>query len=98
MARPEMAGSSRAGAPDQSRIAAARSRAETAKVVLAGGGAVAFVLAMGLARSSVSGHAKPTLQSLSAPPRFLAVVKSDQLRAGILGPAEAPPGAATSVS
>jgi hypothetical protein len=57
-----------------------------------------FALAMGLARSSASGHAKPTLQALSAPPRFVAVVQSDQLRAGILGPAQAPPGAATSVS
>jgi hypothetical protein len=81
-----------------SRVAAARSRAETAKVALAGGGAVIFALAMVLARVSVSGHAKPTIQSLSAPQRFTAVVHSDQLRAGILGPTQAPPGAATSVS
>jgi hypothetical protein len=81
-----------------SRIGPARRRAAAAKVVLGAGGLVAFALAMGFARVSQSGHPKHHLQSLSAPPRFLAVVRSDQLQAGILGPASAPPDATSGVS
>jgi len=81
-----------------SRIGAARRRAAGAKTVLGAGGLVAFAVVMGFARASHSGHARHRLQSLSPPARFLAVVRNDQLQAGLLGPASAPPGAATSVS
>jgi hypothetical protein len=51
-----------------------------------------------LAHGSYSGHARHGLKALSAPPRFVAAVQQDQLQAGILAPASAPAGAATSVS
>ncbi len=83
---------------NDSRIGAARRRAAAAKAVLGGAGLVAFAVAMGFARVSHAGHQKHRLQSLSAPPRFLAVVHNDQLQAGILGPASAPPDATSGVS
>ena len=81
-----------------SRIGAARRRAATAKAVLGGAGVVAFAVAMGFARVSHGGHAKQRLRSLSAPAGFVAVVHDDQLQAGILGPASAPPDATSGVS
>jgi hypothetical protein len=81
-----------------SRIAPARRRAATAKLALGLASAATFAVALTLARVSHGGQAKPVLQSLAAPPSFVAVVRQDQLQAGILAPASAPPGAATSVS
>ena len=81
----------------ESRIEAARARAASAKVVIASGGIGAFVLAMLLALNSYAGQARH-VKPLSAPPEFVATVRQDQLAAGILGPATAPAGAATSVS
>jgi hypothetical protein len=81
-----------------SRLEAARSRAAAAKVAIGSGGIVAFAFAMLLAHGSYSGHARHGLKALSAPPRFVAAVQQDQLQAGILAPASAPAGAATSVS
>jgi hypothetical protein len=81
-----------------SRLNAARRRAAAAKVAIGSGGIVAFGFAMLLAHGSYAGHARHGLTALSAPARFVAVVQQDQLQAGILAPASAPPGAATSVS
>jgi hypothetical protein len=80
-----------------SRIEAARARATSAKVVIGSGGIAAFGLAMLLAHASYAGQARH-VKPLSAPPQFVATVRQDQLQAGILGPASAPAGAATSVS
>ncbi|MDX6566976.1 MAG: hypothetical protein QOE10_2638 [Gaiellales bacterium] len=81
-----------------SRLEAARRRAAAAKLAIGSGGIVAFGFAMLLAHGSYAGHARHGLKALSAPARFVAVVQQDQLQAGILAPASAPPGAATSVS
>jgi hypothetical protein len=80
-----------------SRIEAARARAASAKVAVGSGGIAAFGLAMLLAHASYAGQARH-VKPLSAPPQFVATVRQDQLQAGILGPASAPAGAATSVS
>jgi hypothetical protein len=80
------------------RIGDARTRAHTAKTALGIVSAAAFAAAMLLTRVSHAGQAKHPLQSLSAPPSFVAAVREDQLRAGILAPASAPPDAASSVS
>ena len=67
-----------------------------AKFALAGGGAVAFLAAAALARVAYPGHARKPAKSLSAPARFVKIVRENQLQSGILAPAGAPP-EATSV-
>ncbi len=47
---------------------------------------------MGLARAQFPGHHKRGVTTLSPPASFVDVVQRDQLEAGILAPAEAPPG------
>jgi ABC-type Fe3+-siderophore transport system permease subunit len=83
---------------EASRHAAARRRAQLAKTALAAAAAVTFFGGIGLVRAHVSSHHKRKLQPLAAPKRFTAVVQRDLLAAGIMAPAEAPPGAATAVS
>lgn len=79
-------------------LQSARYRANGAKAGLVSLGAVAFVIAMVFAQRSYSGHAKEPTTALEAPPRFVEIVKRDLLQAGVVGPAQAPPGAATAVS
>jgi hypothetical protein len=81
-----------------SRLLAARRRARAAKLALGSGGAVVFGLAMLFARASHAGHPKRPVHPLSAPPRFVSVVRANLLQAGIVAPAEAPPDATTSGS
>jgi hypothetical protein len=81
-----------------SRLRAARRRARTAKLALATGGSLVFGLAMLFARGSYAGHPKRPTHPLSAPPRFVSVVRANLLQAGIVAPAEAPPEASTSGS
>jgi hypothetical protein len=81
-----------------SRVAAARRRAGRAKVALGTGGAVVFGLAMLFARASYAGHPKRPVHPLSAPPRFVSVVRANLLQAGVVAPAEAPPEATASGS
>jgi hypothetical protein len=57
-----------------------------------------FGAAMLFARASYAGHPKRPPRPLAAPPRFVHVVRENLLQAGIVAPAQAPPGAATSVS
>jgi hypothetical protein len=80
------------------RLAAARRRATFAKAVLAAGGACAFLAAAALAKVTYPGHHKRHSRSLSAPKRFVEVVRQNQLQAGILAPAEAPPGVTSAPS
>ena len=80
------------------RLIAAERRAGLAKAGLAATGAVVFGVAMAFARHSYAGHPKTLPKPLSAPPRFVSVVRENLLQAGIVAPAEAPPGATTGAS
>jgi hypothetical protein len=80
------------------RIRAARRRASAAKVVVGVISAIAFGGAMGQSRSTFAGHPKQTVRALSPPAQFVDVVRKNLLQAGLVAPANAPPGAATSVS
>ena len=84
--------------PPSPRIAAARQRSLRAKGVLAVTGAVVFGAAAVFARVSYAGHPKHRPTALAAPPAFVQIVRRNLLEAGLLAPADAPPGAATSVS
>lgn len=75
----------------EKRLAPARRRAAVAKVVLGVGGVCSFLTAAALARVAFPGHAKRHSRSLSPPKRFVAIVRQNQLEAGILAPAQAPP-------
>jgi hypothetical protein len=47
---------------------------------------------------SYAGHSKRPLHALAAPAGFVRIVRRNLLQAGIVAPAQAPPGASTSVS
>ena len=79
-------------------LQSAHRRALGAKTGLVSLGAVAFGVAMVFAQRSYAGHPKEPTTALEAPPRFVEIVKKDLLQAGVVGPAQAPPGAATAVS
>jgi hypothetical protein len=82
----------------QQRIAAARRRAHTAKLGLAAAGLAFFGLGMTLVKANAAGHARSPLRPLAAPPRFQAIVRQNALQGGLLAPAQAAPGVATSQS
>jgi hypothetical protein len=77
------------------RLGPARQRVAVAKLVLAGTGAAAFLVAAGLARVGYPGHHKRATKALSPPSRFVRVVRQNQLQSGILAPAQADPSVAT---
>jgi hypothetical protein len=81
-----------------SRVEVARRRVAAAKAAVVGVAIVAFGAALGLSRVSYAGHAKKPLRPLAAPPRYVEIVRRNLLEAGIVAPAQAPPGAATSTS
>ena len=83
---------------NDSRLEPVHRRALLAKKLFAATGALVFGGAMLLARVSYAGHPKKPPQPLAAPPRFVEIVRQNLLEAGIVAPAEAPPGAGTSVS
>jgi len=82
----------------RTRIEAAHRRAAAAKVGVAGVAILAFGAALGLSRLTYAGHPKKPLQPLAAPPKYVQIVRENLLQAGIVAPAEAPPGAATASS
>ncbi len=82
----------------QGRIAAARRRARAAKLGFAVAGLAFFGLGMTLVKANVAGHSRRPLRPLDAPSRFQAIVRQDALAGGLLAPAQAAPGAATSQS
>jgi hypothetical protein len=82
----------------QERTAAAHRRAHTAKLGLAAAGLAFFGLGMTLAKANVAGHSRRPLRPLAAPSRFQAIVRQNALAGGLLAPAQASPGAATSQS
>jgi len=81
-----------------SRFAPVRKRAAQAKVTLAVAALAAFMVGLVIARASYAGHSKRPLHALAAPPGFVRIVRRNLLAAGIVAPAQAPPGASTSVS
>jgi len=85
-------------ASGDNRVKSAKRRARFAKAVLFTGAAVVFAGAATLARTSFPGHAKEPTTPLSAPKKFVKIVRQNLLQAGIVAPAQAPPGASTSVS
>jgi hypothetical protein len=87
-----------ASAQRAEELASARRRALTAKGVLATTGACVFAVAMIFARHSFAGHPKQPTTALAASPRFVSIVRRNLLQAGVVAPAQAPPGAATAAS
>ena len=79
----------------ETRIGSARRRARIAKLTLGGVGLLAFGASVALARVAYPGHHKKAIAALSPPPRFVHVVRQDQLESGILAPAEADPSVAS---
>ncbi len=75
-----------------SRLAPVRHRVRLARSILLGGGVIAFGATMAVARAQFPGHHKHGVTNLSPPASFVDVVRRNQLEAGILAPAEAPPG------
>jgi len=93
-AEPEDAGPGESG----SRFAPVRKRAAQAKVMLIVAASAAFAAGLVVTRASYAGHSKRRLHALAAPPGFVQIVRRNLLQAGIVAPAQAPPGASTSVS
>lgn len=79
-------------------IASAKRRASAAKVGVATVGAIVFAAAAVLARHTFAGHPKAPATALGASPKFLSIVRKNLLAAGVVAPAQAPPGAATAAS
>ncbi|HET7554625.1 MAG TPA: hypothetical protein VFJ75_03105 [Gaiellaceae bacterium] len=82
----------------ETRIGAARRRADVAKLVLAGTGVLAFAASAALARAAYPGHHKQGVKALSPPQRFVRIVRQNQLESGILAPTQADPSVATAQS
>ena len=74
------------------RLEPVRRRVRIARLGLVGGAALLFGSSMALARVHFPGHHKQGVTPLAPPQNLLDVVRRDQLQAGILAPAEAPPG------
>lgn len=74
------------------RLEPVRRRVRIARLGLVGGAALLFGSSMALARVHFAGHHKQGVTPLAPPQNLLDVVRQDQLQAGILAPAEAPPG------
>jgi hypothetical protein len=84
--------------PSKPRIAAAHRRATLAKAGTVCLAIVGFGAAFAFSRVTYAGHSKKPLHPLAAPPRYVRIVRQNLLQAGIVAPAQAPPGAATSSS
>jgi hypothetical protein len=76
----------------EGRLTPTRRRVRIAQAALAAGAAAAFAGAAALARVHQPGHHKQGVTPLAPPPELLRVVRRNQLAAGILAPAQAPPG------
>jgi len=73
-------------------------RAHRVKVGFGLTAALAFGAAMLFARFSYAGNAKHEATSLSAPSRFLSIVRANRLQAGAIAPPQAPPQVVTATS
>lgn len=97
-ARPAEQRRARATSSRRAELELARRRAVAAKGALAAVGACVFTAAMVLSRHSYAGHPKQPTTALAASPRFVNIVRRNLLQAGVVAPAQAPPGAGTAVS
>jgi hypothetical protein len=82
----------------QKELAAARRRATATKAGFVAAVAVLFVGGMSFARNAYAGHTKAPVVPLAAPGRYERIVKKNLLQAGVVAPAQAPPGAASAPS
>ena len=80
------------------QLAAAKRRAIAAKSAATAFAAIVFGAGMVAAKAAYAGHTKEPTQPLAAPPRYVHVVQKNLLQAGVVGPASAPPGAASAAS
>jgi hypothetical protein len=96
--RPGPARRERISSDRAEELARAERRARAGKALLAASGACLFAITMVFARHSYAGHAKQPATALGAPPQFVGIVRHNLLQAGVVAPAQAPPGAATAVS
>src|SRR5579862_4089611 len=76
-----------------SRFAPVRKRAAQAKLALVVAASAVFIAGLVVTRASYAGHSKRPLHALAAPPGFVQIVRRNLLEAGIVAPAQAPPGA-----
>ena len=79
-------------------LVAARHRATATKAGFVAAAALLFVGGMTLARNAYAGHTKAPVVPLAAPGRYERIVKKNLLQAGVVAPAQAPPGAASAPS
>jgi len=86
------------GAERAAEIRRAKRRAAMTKTTFTAFAAVLFATGMVVARHAYAGHAKQPAVPLAAPPRFVKVVRKNLLQAGVVGPAQAPPGATSAAS
>jgi hypothetical protein len=100
VAQPRRAGHGRTRSSSQraEELESARKRAAAAKSILAAAGACVFAAAMVFARHSYAGHPKQPPTALAASPKFVEIVRRNLLQAGVVAPAQAPPGATTAAS
>lgn len=82
----------------ETRLGAARRRAFLTKLALAGGAILAFGASAALARVAYPGHVKKASKSLQPPPRFMQIVRRNQLEAGMLAPTQVSPETASAPS
>ena len=83
---------------DISRIERARSRARSAKAVIASATLLVFGVAFVGAKIHAPGHAKGKTKALAAPQSFKRAVKRSIAQGGQIQPAVQPPPVATSTS
>jgi hypothetical protein len=76
----------------EGRLTGTRRRIRVAQAVLVAAAAAAFAGIGALARAHQPGHRKQDVTPLAPPPELLRVVRRNQLAAGIVAPAQAPPG------
>ena len=99
--RESFAAPQQAKAPGHSRaeeLTAARRRAGAAKGLFGVAAVLVFGAAAVFAKHSYPGHPKGPSAPLGAPRNFVEVVRQNLLQSGVVAPAQAPPGASTSVS
>lgn len=89
-----MSASSRRAYPAavQRRHSPVRRRVRIAQALLVGAAATVFGGSAALARLHVPGHHREDVTPLAPPAPLLRTVRRNQLAAGIVGPAQAPPG------
>ena len=76
----------------------AKRRAIAIKAAFTAVAAVVFGAGLVVTKNTFAGHPKEPSQALVTPPRYVRIVKKNLLQAGVVGPAQAPPGATSAAS